>query len=241
MMRNLFVCLAAAILVSCSTTKQSTMQSSDSNSAAGDGWISLFDGKTTAGWHTYNKTGIGNAWKVEDGTLHLDASAKKTQSATGGDIVTDEEFENFHLKYDWKISPNGNSGVIFYSKEDPQYSAMWHTGPEMQVLDNNGHPDAKITKHRSGDLYDLITSKEAVKPVGEWNTAEIVANNGKLEFYLNGQQTLSTTMWDDNWRNMIAASKFKDMPAFGTIKKGRIGLQDHGDDVWFRNIQIKRL
>ena len=217
------------------------MQSSESNSAGGDGWISLFDGKTTAGWHTYNKTGIGNAWKVEDGTLHLDAAAKKTQSAVGGDIVTDEEFENFHLTYDWKISPNGNSGVIFYSKEDPQYSAMWHTGPEMQVLDNNGHPDAKITKHRAGDLYDLITAQEAVKPVGEWNTAEIVANKGKLDFYLNGQHTLSTTMWDDNWRNLIANSKFKNMPAFGTIKKGRIGLQDHGDDVWFRNIRIKRL
>jgi hypothetical protein len=118
---------------------------------------------------------------------------------------------------------------------------MWVTGPEMQILDNNGHPDAKITKHRAGDLYDLITAKEVVKPVGEWNLAEIVSNNGKLEFYLNGQQTLSTTMWDDNWRNMIANSKFKTMSAFGTIKKGRIGLQDHGDDVWFRNIMIRRL
>src|SRR5215216_5346606 len=97
MMRNLSVCLAAAILVSCSTTKQSTMQSSESNNAAGDGWISLFDGKTTTGWHTYNSTGIGNAWKAENGTLHLDAAAKKTQSAVGGDIVTDDEFENFHL------------------------------------------------------------------------------------------------------------------------------------------------
>lgn len=240
MITKLSVCaVAASVLLSCSTSKTSTMQSSDNNNAEA-GWVSLFDGKTLQGWHTYNGTGVGGAWKAEDGVLHLDANAKKA-GQQGGDIVTNEEFENFHLKLDWKISPGGNSGVIFYSKEDPQYSAMWHTGPEMQILDNSAHSDAKIVKHRTGDLYDLITSKEAAKPVGEWNTAEIVSNNGKLEFYLNGQQTLSTTMWDDNWKTMIANSKFKGMPAFGTLKKGKIGLQDHGDAVWFRNIVIKRL
>lgn len=239
MYKLLFAALTATILVSCSTSNKTTMQSSENNNAAA-GWVSLFDGKTLNGWHNYNSTGIGEAWKAQDGVLFLDASAKKA-GVQGGDIVTDEEFENFHLKLDWKIAPGSNSGVIFYSKEDPQYSAMWHTGPEMQILDNSAHNDAKIVKHRSGDLYDLITSKEASKPVGEWNTSEIVANNGKLEFYLNGQQTLSTTMWDDNWRTMIANSKFKNMPAFGTLKRGKIGLQDHGDAVWFRNIVIKRL
>jgi hypothetical protein len=239
-MRKLSFFLLAATVLSCSTSKNASMQSSGSNTASADGWISLFDGKTTNGWHTYNKSGVGEAWEAQDGTLHLNAAAKK-QGKAGGDIVTDDEFDNFHLKYEWKIAPNGNSGVIFYSKEDPKYQAMWHTGPEMQVLDNNGHPDAKIIKHRAGDLYDLITSKEVVKPVGEWNLAEIVANKGKLDFYLNGQHTLSTTMWDDNWYNLIAGSKFKNMPEFGRIKKGRIGLQDHGDEVWFRNIVIKRL
>jgi hypothetical protein len=237
--RSSFSAIAAAMLLSCSTPNNTTMQSNDNNNASA-GWVSLFDGKTLNGWHNYNKTGVGEAWKVQDGVLFLDASAKKA-GQQGGDIVTDEEFENFHLKLDWKIAPGSNSGVIFYSKEDPQYGAMWHTGPEMQILDNNAHSDAKIVKHRSGDLYDLITSKEASKPVGEWNTSEIVANNGKLDFYLNGQHTLSTTMWDDNWRTMIANSKFKNMPAFGTLKKGKIGLQDHGDAVWFRNIVIKRL
>lgn len=242
MMRTLCVSLAAAVLLSCSTQNKTTMQTGDSNQATSDGWISLFDGKTTTGWHTYGKTGIGKAWKVVDGTLHLDAASKKEwQTAEGGDIVTDQEFEDFHLKLEWKLAPKGNSGVIFYTKEDPQYPYMWHTGPEMQILDDNGHSDAQIHKHRAGDLYDLIASKNAVKPVGEWNLAEIISNDGKLTFRLNGQETLSTTMWDDNWRNMIANSKFKDMNAFGTIKKGRIGLQDHGDDVWFRNIVIKRL
>jgi hypothetical protein len=112
----------------------------------------------------------------------------------------------------------------------------------MQVLDNNGHPDAKIIKHRAGDLYDLVSvSKETVKPVGEWNTAEIISNNGSLRFNLNGEQVVITTMWDDAWRTMLAGSKFKDMEGFGTYKKGKISLQDHGDNVWYRNIKIRKL
>lgn len=240
--------VAAAALLSCNSANKAGMQTTNKDSAsAEDGFVSLFDGKSTAGWHTYGKTGVGKAWKVVDGTLHLDTTGKKDwQVSEGGDIVTDEEFENFHLKLDWKIAAKGNSGIVFYVKEDPAYQYMWQTGPEMQVLDNGtnsseGHPDAKITSHRAGDLYDLIVSKEAVKPVGEWNAAEIVSNNGKLDFYLNGQHTLSTTMWDEGWRALIAKSKFKDMAGFGTYKKGRIGLQDHGDNVWFRNIRVKRL
>lgn len=210
--------------------------------SAKDGWIKLFDGKTTNGWHTYGKETAGSAWKVENGVLHLDAGAKK-QSGGGGDLVTNEEFSDFHLKLDWKISQNGNSGIMFYVKEDPsKYKNTYNTGPEMQVLDNNGHPDAKIHTHRAGDLYDLIASSvETVKPVGEWNHAEIVSKDGKLDFYLNGTKVVSTTMWDDQWKKMIAASKFKDMPGFGIFKSGKIALQDHGDDVWYRNIMIKKL
>jgi hypothetical protein len=239
--------LTLIVFISCTSTNKTTMQTPNGTKPTEEGFVDLFDGKTTAGWHTYGKTGIGKAWKVENGTLRLDAASKKDwQTAEGGDIVTDEEFENFHLKYDWKIAPKGNSGVVFYIKEEPQYQYMWHTGPEMQVLDNGtataeGHPDAKITSHRAGDLYDLVVSKEVVKPVGEWNTAEIISNNGKLQFYQNGQLTMTTTMWDENWNTLIAKSKFKAMPGFGKYKKGKIGLQDHGDDVWFRNIKIKKM
>ncbi|HYE56241.1 MAG TPA: DUF1080 domain-containing protein [Chitinophagaceae bacterium] len=208
-----------------------------------EGWQLLFDGTTTKGWHVYNKKSDGSAWKVADGTLYLDTAQKKDwQVVGGGDIVTDEEFENYHFKVEWKVTPGGNSGLIFNIKEDPKYEHTWHTGPEMQVLDNAGHRDASINKHRAGDLYDLIASSpETVKPAGEWNLAEIVSNKGSLEFYLNGTKVVSTTMWDDNWKKMIAGSKFKSMPAFGTFKQGRLGLQDHGDLVWFRNIMIKRL
>jgi hypothetical protein len=112
----------------------------------------------------------------------------------------------------------------------------------MQVLDNAAHPDAKINKHMAADLYDLISSNpQTVKPAGEWNAVEIIANNGSLEFHLNGTKVLGTTMWDDNWKKMVASSKFKEWPDFGTYKKGRIALQDHGDKVWYRNIKIKKM
>lgn len=206
-------------------------------------WESLFDGQTFEGWSKYGGGEVGKAWKVQEGTIYLDATNKDGwQTGDGGDIVTNDEFENYHFQVEWKIAPNGNSGIIFFVKDSPEYTYPWMTGPEMQVLDNDGHPDAKITTHRAGDLYDLIeSSEETVKPVGEWNLAEIIAKDGKLELHLNGVMVVSTIMWTPEWDEMIANSKFKDMPGFGKYKKGKIALQDHGDEVWFRNIRIKRL
>lgn len=205
------------------------------------GFKPLFDGKTTAGWHTYGKTTAGEAWKVEDGALRFDPKARA--NGGGGDLVTDQEFTNFHLKIEWKVAPKANSGIIFYVHEElPKYGQTYSTGPEMQVLDNDGHPDGKITKHRAGDLYDLVkSSSEPVKPVGEWNKAEIISNKGKLTFILNGVKVVKTTLWDDNWAALLAGSKFAKWNGFGTYKTGKIALQDHGDEVWFRNILIKTL
>lgn len=242
-----FILVALIFLYGCNSTKINSMNSSSSmlsQREKNEGWQLLFDGQTTNGWHGYGRQTVPKAWKAENGILHLDAASKKNYTTNeGGDIVTDEEFDNFDLKLEWKISKNGNSGIMFYVKEDTlKYERPYFTGPEMQVLDNTGHADAKIYKHKAGDLYDLIPStKDVTKPVGEWNQVEVIANNGKLDFYLNGEHTVNTTMWDDNWRKMIAASKFKAWPDFGTFKKGRIDLQDHGDEVWFRNIKIKRL
>jgi hypothetical protein len=212
--------------------------------AIGDtGWVSLFDGKTTAGWHSYGKTTAGDAWKVADGTIYLDTTKKEGWQTTGGDICTVDEYNNFDLKLEWKIAPKGNSGIIFYIHEDTaKYKYVWYTGPEMQVVDNEGHDDGKIIKHKAGDLYDLIScSKITVKPAGEWNDVEIISKDGKLDLFLNGTNVVSTMMWDDSWKKMIAGSKFKEMPDFGTYKKGRIALQDHGNMVWYRNIRIKKL
>lgn len=203
-----------------------------------DGWENLFDGKTTTGWHTYGKTNVTDRWKIAVGALYIDDKAKD-----GGDIVTDKEYDNFDLKLEWKISKKGNSGIIFNVKEDPsKYKETYNTGPEVQVLDNEGHPDGKILKHRAGDLYDLIkSSSEPVKAPGEWNAVEIISDHGKLQIFVNGTNVVTTTMWNDNWKQLIAGSKFKNMPDFGTFKKGKIALQDHGNAVWYRNIKIKQL
>lgn len=237
---------AAGLMAACSAPKTEEAEMQDSvtvETAPVEEWISLFDGQTLNGWSKYGGGEVGKAWKVENGELFLDATNKAGwQTGDGGDIVTNEEFENFHLKYEWKIAQNGNSGVMFYVHEAPEFQYPWNTGPEMQVLDNAGHPDAKIISHRAGDLYDLIvSSEETVKSFGEWNQAEIIANNGKLDLVLNGKTIVSTTMWTPEWEALIAKSKFKDMPGFGKYKKGKIALQDHGDLVSFRNIVIKKL
>jgi Domain of Unknown Function (DUF1080) len=251
-MKNLFYLLTAVSLIACNDDasekkeekKTETVTSNNSlltEDEQKDGWQLLFDGTSTKGWHNFGGVAVGNAWSVQDNSLFFDGSLKK--DTLGQDILTDEEYENFHLKLEWKVDSNGNSGIMFYVNEDTAVNKKpYWTGPEMQVLDNAGHPDAKIIKHRAGDLYDLISSsKETVKPALQWNQVEIKALNGKLDFWLNGENIVSTTMWDDNWKKMIAASKFKQWPGFGTYKKGRICLQDHGDKVWFRNIKIKKL
>jgi 3-keto-disaccharide hydrolase len=208
-----------------------------------EGWKLLFDGKSTKGWRNYNSDKIGSAWKVSDGALFLDTSGKTNgKMVGGGDVVTVGQYENYELSLEWKIQACGNSGVMFNVQESASNSTPWKTGPEMQVLDNSCHPDAKIIKHRAGDLYDLIScSTETAKPVGEWNVAKIVTKNGHYEFWLNGVKNVEFDMHTADWDRMVAASKFKDMPEFGKHKKGHISLQDHGDQVWFRNIKIKEL
>lgn len=209
-----------------------------------EGWQVLFDGQTTRGWHKYGGGPVGTAWKIEDGAIYLDTSNKKEGSVVGGgDICTDEEFENFDLRLEWKIAQAGNSGIMFYVNEDTsKFKKPYETGPEMQVVDNVGHPDGKFTKHRAGDLYDLIScSRETVRPAGEWNQAEIRCVNGKLDLFLNGENVVSTTLWDENWKKMVAASKFTEWPGFGTFRKGKICLQDHDNMVWYRNIRVRRL
>lgn len=250
-MKRFFYFLMATSLIACNddpSDKKEDVKSEPGTSNSllteeeqKDGWQLLFDGLSTDKWHNFGGGPIGYAWKISEGALHFDGSLKKDTIAQ--DIVSNEEYENFHLKLEWKVDSNGNSGIMFYVNEDTAVNKKpYWTGPEMQVLDNAGHPDSKHPKHRAGDLYDLISSsKEVVKPALEWNQAEIKSINGKLDFYLNGENIVSTQMWDDNWRKMIAGSKFKEWPGFGTYKKGKVCLQDHGDKVWYRDIKIKKL
>ena len=238
MKKLLAITMIVAAMSACNSSKMGT-GSMDGSMSNNKGRTSLFDGKTTNGWHQYGVTGAQKTWIVSDGALTPDESVKGGH----GDLVTDKEYGDFDMSLEWKISKNGNSGIIFFVHEDPsKYKQTYETGLEMQVLDNDGHPDGKIIKHRAGDLYDLITvSKETVKPVGEWNKAQIISKDGKLDLYLNGEHSVSTTLWDDNWKSMVAKSKFKSMPGFGTYKKGHIALQYHGNKVWYRNVQVKEL
>lgn len=235
-MKNLIMAILALALVY--TLTESQAQNMLSKTEKKEGWVLLFDGKTTKGWHSFNEGAPGNAWKVSEGTLMLDKSA----GAKGGDIVTDKEYENFELKLEWKIDACGNSGLFFNVVEDKKYPNVWATGPEMQILDNTCHPDAKIHKHRAGDLYDLIAcSQETVKPAGEWNEIRLVSNQANYEFWLNGTKVVTFAMHTPEWNEMVAGSKFKDLADFGKALKGRIALQDHGDKVWFRNIRIREI
>ena len=227
---------APAVDSAASATADNTLTDQEKN----DGWKLLFDGKSTSGWHPYNHKGDLSEWKVADGILYLDTPA--AGGTKGVDPVTDDEFENFHLKVDWKISKTGNSGIIFSVKEDKKYGSDYFTGPEMQVLDNKDADDAKNPKHHAGDLYDLIAaSPEVAKPAGEWNSAEVYKNKDSLVLTLNGTDVVKTKLWDANWKKLVAGSKFKQWPDFGTFKKGHIALQDHGHTVWYKNIKIKTL
>jgi hypothetical protein len=243
-MQKLFVAMLPVVLLAChSTSKTSGGAASNTLSAAEqkDGFRLLFDGTSKNGWHIYNSKSDGSAWKVDSGVIYLDGAAKRS-GAGGGDLVTNDEYENFHLKLDWKIDTAGNSGIIFLSHEDPKYPASYQTGPEMQIIDNNGHRDARINKHKGGDLYDLIAAvPQNTNPWGQWNSVELIINKGKLEYYQNGVKVVTTTLWDDNWKNMVANSKFKNWADFAKYTKGHIVLQDHGNQVWFRNIKIRTL
>jgi hypothetical protein len=178
---------------------------------------------------------------VDQGTLHVKPVDDKLNR---GDLVTDGEYENFDLQLEWKVSPGANSGIIFLVYEDTaKYKYSFETGPEMQVLDNIKAEDNKKENHLAGTLYDLAgkAADSQPKAVGEWNKAEIICNKGSLKLLLNDKLVVSTTLWDENWNMMVAASKFKNWPGFGQYKKGKIALQYHGNEVWYRNIRVKNL
>lgn len=235
-MRQFYYGIFAAVIL-ISSAVNSSAQNTLTAKEKKDGWQLLFDGKTTSGWKSWKSDKVNDRWKIANGELHLDKA-----SADRGDLVTEKEYKDYELALEWKIGACGNSGILFNVIADDKYQNTYHTGPEMQVLDNTCHPDAKIIKHRAGDLYDLIScSKETVKPAGEWNQVRIISKNAKMEFWLNGTKVVEFTMHTPEWDQMVANSKFKTMPDFGKALQGHIALQDHGDPVWFRNIKIREL
>jgi hypothetical protein len=242
--------LAAMSLLSCKENKnkeenapmsETTAMEDDAMASDQGDWQVLFDGKNMDGWHAYNGD-KPTQWTIKDNALVLTPTENRSGSEN---LITDKEYTDFELSLEWNISEGGNSGVLYAVDEDKKYSEPYATGPEIQVLDNERHPDAKAgTTHQAGALYDMIApSEEVAKPAGEWNTMTLTIdhknNMGKVT--LNGTQIVEFPVEGEKWKEMISKSKFADWENFGEAKTGKIALQDHGNMVSYRNIKIKEL
>jgi cytochrome c len=196
------------------------------------GWKLLFDGKTTAGWRGYRKDHMPAGWQVKDGCL--------ARVGPGGDIITEGEFDNFELKIEWRICAAGNSGIFYRVNED--FDWPFFTGPEFQVLDNAEHADGRSPLTSAGSNYALHAPvRDVTAPVGFFNQVRIVCDGPHVEHWLNGVKIVEYELWTDDWKELVAGSKFAAWPDYGLMKKGHIVLQDHGDQVWYRNIKIRAL
>jgi hypothetical protein len=231
-MKSLAFGLVLAVLATGAFAQDKPMAAPNTLTAAekAAGWTLLFDGKSTAGWRGFKQAKIGRGWKVEGGVLSPDPKVAK-------DIITKDQFENFELTFDWRISPKGNSGVMFHVIEvgDETYES----GPEYQILDNaRGEPPPE----QAGGLFALVApSMDMTRPVGEFNHARIVVDHGRVQHWLNGMMVAGYDIGSADFKARVAASKFKRWPQFATGATGFIALQNHGDAVAFRDIKIRVL
>jgi hypothetical protein len=199
---------------------------------AEEGFVALTGADAKNHWVGYSYDYWPDGWKLEDGVLHRVAAA--------GDLMTVRPYRDFELRFDWRVAEGGNSGVIYLV--NPQGAKAWHTGLEYQVLDNAGHRDGRDAIHSAGSIYALYpATKAVVKPAGEWNSGAIRVRGKRVQHFLNGQQAAECELGSDDWKGRVADSKFSAWPGFGKEREGRIILQDHGDEVWFRNVRIKEL
>ena len=246
-MKQLFYLFIAVLflgLAACSGTGGNNTLTAEEKK---EGWILMFDGESTEGWREYDAEAFPEkGWSIEDGSLKCSNSGMG-EAGYGGDIMYDKQFTNFHFKVDWMIEEGGNSGIFFLAQE-LEGKKIWYTAPEYQILDNmSNHIDNTLGKdgnRKAGSLYDLIPpDPQNFKGPMKWNTAEVISYEGTIAYKMNGENTIEFHLWTDEWKEMIAKSKFPEFnPDFANVAKtGYIGLQDHGHAVWFRNIKIKEL
>lgn len=199
------------------------------------GWELLFDGQSLDAWRGYQRDDLPGAWSVSEGTVVFNPD-----QADGGDIITKDQYENFELRLEWRITPGGNSGIFYGVSEDSRYT--YHTGPEMQILDNQGHRDGQNPLTSAGSNYALhAPASDVTRPVGEWNVARIVVDGTHVQHWLNGEKVVEYERWTEAWKRLVRESKFVEWPRYGLNARGHLGLQDHGNPVWFRNIMVRRL
>ena len=204
-----------------------------------EGWQLLFDGESLDNWKAYNADGTGS-WLVEDGLL----AASGTGSDSNGYIITRKQYHNFNLKFEWKIAPEGNSGVLYHVIESENFSTPYLTGPEYQLVDDVDFPEELEEWQKTGADYAMYVpdvKKKKLNPAGEWNSSSIVFDNGLVEHWLNGEKILEFKAWTNEWFELKNSGKWENAPEYGLSSVGHISLQDHGSRVWFRNMKIKEL
>ncbi len=199
-----------------------------------DGWEVLFDGQSMEKWRVYNEEGI-RGWELRDGEMVA------LGQAPSADIITLDTYSNFDLIVEWAISKGGNSGIFFNVVERADLGAVYYTGPEYQLLDDVAYPNISA-RNKSGSNYDMHEPSEVpVKPQGEYNTSRIRVVNGHVEHWLNGVKVVSYNLWSDEWNERVQGSKWKNYPLYGKAKSGHLALQDHGNEIRFKNVRVKRL
>jgi hypothetical protein len=223
-----------SLAIVCATAVMSAQQGTNTLTAAekAEGWKLLFDGKTTAGWRAFKAPTPPAGWRAVDGEL--------VRQDKGGDLMTAEQFDNFELRLEWKLTRNGNSGIMF--RVTDQGNQTYETGPEFQILDNAGHKDGKDPMTSAGSNYAMHPPvRDVTRPIGEWNEVRLIVNGAHVEHWMNGVKLLEYELWSEDWDKRLKASKFAKMPGYGRARRGHLVLQDHGDLVSFRNIKIKPL
>jgi hypothetical protein len=232
------VCIFAAVVAVLSITpgpavaEDSGAKNSLNKQESEAGWRLLFDGETLQGWRGYHGLELPEGWSAEDGVLHF--------SGGRGDLLTIEEFSNFEVSMDWRVSDEGNSGIFYLAELG--HEQIYMSAPEMQVLDDARHRDGGDPLTSAGANYGLYPApRGVVRPAGEWNEVRIRIENEHVEHWLNGQIIVEYVIGSPQWQELVAQSKFSDWPEYGMARSGHIGLQDHGDEVWFRDIKIRIL
>jgi hypothetical protein len=231
--------LCVVLLNACSSNHEEHNVLSDKEKS--EGWALLFDGNTMNGWHVFNKGNMPSAWSADSGKLICNPHAKNVKH---GDLVTDKEYENYDLTFDWKISKAGNSGLFINVQERPEFGATFATGPEYQLLDDRNVEPGYLNNlsHKAASIFGVIpdTSKTMPKS-GDWNHSRIMQKKGKVTFWLNGVQTVMIDFKSDDWKKAVAASSMIKYPSYAVALKGHIALQDWTSGVVFRDIKIKEL
>lgn len=221
----------------CSSENKSTYQTGK--------WITLFDGESFDGWKAYGVDTISTKWEIEDGMIIVsrEGNAIDKNTGFGRSIMTVDEYDNFELELEYRMSPGGNSGLIYHVKEDSTYYMDYETGPEFQLLDDENSPSESIEKRFTASLYDMMAPNEnkVLNPAGEWNSVKLIYNNGHVEHWLNGAKVLEYTEGGERWNSAFEHSKWPNFPGWAKYQTGHIALQDHGDFVAFKNIRVRKI